>query len=576
MVSREDRVYYEEELRYLDQEAAVFAERFPEIARTLGLHARDSGMRDPHAERIIESFAFLTGKLNRYLNAQYPELVHSLFELIYPQYLQPQPARTIVQFTPQQSMLDKPVLVPSGTELYANGLGPNGERYTFTTCWDLWIQPVELERLWVDPDAPGDYTRSIVLRLHPGADAGALEWDKLEFGIYGDPSTMYELFLQFAENINGISLKGIPTQPGDLELEWSGFQGNHDYEIHDKGRLGQLHLLRDYYLYPFRFFFFRIKGLQAILGKLEDVQEVQVDFRFNRPMATGIVIETKNIRLHACVAQNLYKIDCEPFKIDNLRPEFPVIPDSTRADIEVHSVDEVIASYEQDQETVRPYYHFGVKTLNAPRQWFYMHRRDKAIDRGWDFYIRFIDMDHEGPGALQNQVISIRANCTNRHFAQKLKMDQLNRISNKIPETIQVRNIAPASQAFWPPLHSVNEWDFLAHLALDYKELTDIDALRTLLALYNYGKSEAGARKIQGIHEIGIDRDYVVKQGCCVLGQKMELGADSSYFPAVGDIALFTRVFGHFLQGYCPINSFFKLTVTESTTKNQFHWTAWG
>lgn len=576
MVSRDDRVYYEEELRYLDQEAGIFAKRFPEIARTLGLHARDSGVRDPHAERIIESFAFLTGKLNRFLNAQYPELVHSLFELIYPQYLQPQPARTIVEFTPQQSMLDKPVLIPRGTELFANGLGPRGERYTFTTCWDLWVQPLEVKQLWVDPDAPGDYTRSLELQIHAGTDATACDWDKLEFGIYGDPSTMYELFLQFAENLDAISLKGIGVPKGALKLVWTGFDGEHDYQISEKGRLGQLHLLRDYFLYPYRFFFFRIEGLQQILSIQEDLTTVQIDFRFKRPFATGIVIETKNIRLHACVAQNLFTLDCEPFRIDNLRPEFPVIPDSERDDIEVHSAVEVVASFEQDQEVVRPYYHFGVKTLKNPKQWFYMHRRDKAIERGWDFFVRFIDMDHDGPGALQNQVISVRAKCTNRHHAQKLKMDQLNRISNKIPETISVRNIAPASQAYWPPLHSIHEWDFLAHLALDYTELSDLDALRALFTMYNYGKSESGTRKIQGIHEIRLDRDYMVRQGCVILGQRVDLMADSSYFPAVGDIALFTRVFGHFLKGYCPINSFFKLVMTESTTKNTFSWTAWG
>ncbi|HSN99258.1 MAG TPA: type VI secretion system baseplate subunit TssF, partial [Candidatus Nanopelagicales bacterium] len=49
---------YARELSYLRERGAEFAASYPKIAARLGLEGRHCS--DPHVERLLESFAFLT------------------------------------------------------------------------------------------------------------------------------------------------------------------------------------------------------------------------------------------------------------------------------------------------------------------------------------------------------------------------------------------------------------------------------------------------------------------------------------------------------------------------------------
>ena len=55
--------YYNNELRYLRHSGQNFAQQYPKIARRLELGSSVSP--DPHTERLIESFAFMTAKISQ-------------------------------------------------------------------------------------------------------------------------------------------------------------------------------------------------------------------------------------------------------------------------------------------------------------------------------------------------------------------------------------------------------------------------------------------------------------------------------------------------------------------------------
>ena len=56
--------YYHRELSYLRHAGGIFAARHPKIARRLELNHGESP--DPHVERLLESFAFLTARFCLY------------------------------------------------------------------------------------------------------------------------------------------------------------------------------------------------------------------------------------------------------------------------------------------------------------------------------------------------------------------------------------------------------------------------------------------------------------------------------------------------------------------------------
>src|ERR1700704_2863800 len=88
--------YYKSELTYLRQMGGVFAERYPKIAKRLEL-GRDE-CADPHVERLIESFALLTARLQHEIDSEFPDITSALLGILYPQLTNPTPSMAVAQF----------------------------------------------------------------------------------------------------------------------------------------------------------------------------------------------------------------------------------------------------------------------------------------------------------------------------------------------------------------------------------------------------------------------------------------------------------------------------------------------
>jgi type VI secretion system protein ImpG len=74
--------YYQRELDYLRNSGAHFARQFPKIAKRLDIGGLESA--DPHIERLIESFAYLTARLQRTIDDDFPQITSALLGVLYP------------------------------------------------------------------------------------------------------------------------------------------------------------------------------------------------------------------------------------------------------------------------------------------------------------------------------------------------------------------------------------------------------------------------------------------------------------------------------------------------------------
>lgn len=97
--------YYREELDYLRQLGKLLAEDKPYLARFL---AEKEG--DPDVERLLEAFAFLSGGLRQKLEDEFPEFTHGIIRMLWPNYLRPVPAMTVIEYQPKNN-LNAPVQV---------------------------------------------------------------------------------------------------------------------------------------------------------------------------------------------------------------------------------------------------------------------------------------------------------------------------------------------------------------------------------------------------------------------------------------------------------------------------------
>ena len=77
--------YYERELAYLRRLGAEFAEKYPKIAARLQLEP--GKCEDPHVERLLEGFAFLTARVHLKIDDDFPEISEALLNVLYPHYL---------------------------------------------------------------------------------------------------------------------------------------------------------------------------------------------------------------------------------------------------------------------------------------------------------------------------------------------------------------------------------------------------------------------------------------------------------------------------------------------------------
>ena len=189
--------YYQSELTALRQLGKRFAERSPALAPFLG----QSG-RDPDVERLLEGFAFLTGRLRQKLDDELPELTHSLMHLLWPNYMRPLPAFSMLQFDPLKR--PGPALpVPRHTPVESKAI--QGVTCRFRTAFATEVQPLALNGL--DYSVKGDGAL-LSLRLAMSADGhlGDLDLKQLRLHLAGERYISQLLYLSLLRHLGGIQL----------------------------------------------------------------------------------------------------------------------------------------------------------------------------------------------------------------------------------------------------------------------------------------------------------------------------------------------------------------------------------
>ena len=146
--------YYERELVFLRRMGAEFARRYPKIAARLELD--EEKIEDPHVERMIEAFAYLTGRIGLKLDDELPEITEAFFNVLYPHYLAPIPSMAIAQFS-YGSPNDKLTAVQKmevGSRL--NSRPVDGSPCRFRTAYEVDLMPMEIESAVLESAAPKD------------------------------------------------------------------------------------------------------------------------------------------------------------------------------------------------------------------------------------------------------------------------------------------------------------------------------------------------------------------------------------------------------------------------------------
>ncbi len=261
--------YYQYELSYLRSASSEFTSKFPKIARHLDLSHNESS--DPHVERMIESFAFLTGKLQKQIDDQFPEIASALLEVLYKPLMLPSPSCVMVNFDvdiPRAAKIPG-FNIPKNTLLYA--LSHSGENCTFRTSHDLQLWPISIGNVEIvqKEHIPNYYAKStyyLKIGLKYSGIAGSQTPQKLRFYIQADALLRGKIFSSIfstEENVvhqkdknftflSGISPVGIEADESLLPYPNSTFQG--------------FRLLQEYFMFSEKFY-----GFDIDISNLSDI-----------------------------------------------------------------------------------------------------------------------------------------------------------------------------------------------------------------------------------------------------------------------------------------------------------------
>jgi type VI secretion system protein ImpG len=267
--------YYERELSFMREMGAEFARKYPKIAGRLQLDA--DKCEDPHTERLIEAFSFLSGRLHRKIDDHFPEITESLFQVLYPHYVAPIPSMSVACFEAlQQAIPHTGYRIEKDAVLYSKPV--NGFPCQFSTGYPVTLWPVR-----VASAALSDVKRVVAaaqqvleIRLSPADNLSfaQLSCESLRFFINAIPQHAYHLYEVILNNVCHVELSWVNRQGIHESLTLSpqdirpvGFREEEALMPLDGRTYSGYQLLFEYFCFPEKFLFFEIHGLQKLKGR---------------------------------------------------------------------------------------------------------------------------------------------------------------------------------------------------------------------------------------------------------------------------------------------------------------------
>lgn len=564
--------YYLEELGYLQEQGREFARRYPAIGARLDLTSGRPG--DPHVERLIESFAFLTARLQRQIDADFPQISSAMLGQLYPQLTTIVPPLTIACF---EADLDHGkwttgYRIDAGTALLARGRDEAPCR--FRTCYPVTLWPVEVVQAdFESPDAgvwPGEVAAVLRVRLDcasPGFQA--LGMGTLRFYLDGHAEKTGVLYDMFATQVAGIAWadgnRVWRVEPAALRPV--GFDAADEVLPYPAPAHAGYRLLQEYFHFPQKYFFFDVDLPREVgAGSSLDLLILL------REAPAGLRVSAANFRLGCTPAINLFLRSSEPLRVDHRRHEYRLVADYRReAGTEIHSILGVSDSVNPAAAVrrVAPLYSLRQDACEEARAFWHARRvhRDRDGLPGTDVYLSFVDRDFS-PAQAPASTVFAQLLCTNRTLAAELPAGTAFSTDQAVPAR-SIRCLDKPTPPGYPPLDGATQWPLVSSLSLNHLSLggpQGLVALREILRLYCPEDRPAARRQIEGIRSvecrpvvrhIGRDAWRGHRHGTEVT---IVFNTEERHYVAAS-AALLASVLRHFFALHTAVNSFVEVVV---------------
>jgi type VI secretion system protein ImpG len=597
-MSKELLQYVESELTFISQMADEFAAKYPKVAGRLRLEDKEAP--DPHVERLIQAFAMLTGRIRHKIDDEFPEIVESLLEILYPHYLRPVPSIAIAQFQfdPRQSRPTEPASVPAESVLHSRPAA--GAVCTFRTCYPVTVWPMRVISASLGSvsavgltGAPPDAAAALRIRFDTLGELpfSALGIPFIRLFLNGEGSALNRLYEMLFVDVIGIQVRPLDRARHSL-MQWLepdcikpvGFDLSEGlFPYSDRSFVGY-RLLQEYFHFPQKFFFIDVAGLDAVdFNAFGSGMEVVILFRDSELRehlpSVAQAVKADMFQLGCTPIVNLFEAVADPIRLSHAVTEYRVIPDLHRqATTEVYSVDKVTSTavYSEEPHVYEPFYSLQHTYRDGkPQCFWYAHRRPsmRKGDEGTEVYLSLVDLNFN-TALPPLELVSARVTCTNRDFVSRLSWQkEWGEIEGEELPLVQARCLVKPRPTVRPPLRGGLQWRLISHLALNRLSIVQgggLPALQEILRLYCFSEEEDVRKRILGLTGLGSEASVsrvVFDSGVAFCrGLDVEVEFDEEQFAGSGPYLL-ACVLERFFGLYSAINSYTRLTARSKQRK---------
>lgn len=583
--------YYEKQLQEFGQQSREFASKYPKIAQRLSLNQEQ--IDDPHIERLIQAFSLISARIDKKLADSYDIFTRSIFEVMFPQYLKPFPACSMVSFEDINKIkqLTDRHIIPKATTLKAKST--RGVQCEYQTVQDVVLLPIQLKQ--------------IKFKTHPSAHMHLNQNATLSMGfeIFSQKNQLLAqenlpIFLDAISNFPLQVLDSIfkSSTSFSIRVGQNSFDIANPFEIMGFDELQSVlpidqhthhayRLLMEYFCVPEKFNFLKLKLDFIKYFNLEQSEfELQMHFKLNLNDQASIrnysELNAANFKLFSAPIVNLFKKQAEPQKINHKRMEYPLITDAHHPEyFQAYSIlkmNMVREKSDQDQVFYPVLPFFAMSHYHQDKvQFFYSLNPEQMKNKHQELNYSVISRALE-PHATQSDFISTEILCTNR----ELPYESYNKDQNAL--TLNDSNLARRALMLKRPSipyyfeqNKKEQWRIISHLSLNNLSLMKGDAvshIKELLALYNLSKSKENQIIIDAIKTIQFSTTQKLVESkpfpLFVRGLKVEVEIDAEVFRG-HSLYIFSQLLTQVFNLKVNMNSFVDVIIVDVNTQQELY-----
>ncbi|MGV7215416.1 type VI secretion system baseplate subunit TssF [Bradyrhizobium sp. UFLA05-112] len=570
--------YYEDELSYLRGLGRDFAEANPELAPFLGRDATD-----PDVERLLEGFALLVARLRQKLDDEFPEFVHDLLRMVWPQYLQPLPPITTLAFAVKPSVSAGSVNLPAGTSIRSRPI--EGTNCAFVTCYRIDVLPLEIDDVELE-NRTSSARLTLAIKATGRQNLSCLRKGRLRlfFSTEREPQVGRCLLTWLCRYVTGATVTVADEQVvaaiGPTQITPVGFGDDEAVLPWPSNEFSGFRIIQEYLSYPSKFLYVELSGLDPAGAKTES--ECKLSIEFHRPFPAQLRVSKDQIRLNCTPAINVFSHEGAPIRLERKKTEYRVLS-SGGPNFSIRSVDRVTGHVQGHPERIE-FEPFGLLRHDLPgegrnRAYFRERIRPAVVGRGIDHYVSFVDrLDIAQHPPID--VVSLRLTCSNGPIAERLPVGAVDQPSSDTPRSVTFSNITGVVAEVPPPINAGLLRRLTANLARNYGSMVNIDALRTVISSYDFRAvyDRQARRRLELLLE-GLDRftttdtDHVVR-GAPIRMRNIELAVADSKIGSEGELFLLGSVLDGFLAAFAGINMLHRFSIHGTESNAHYTWPA--